>query len=891
MRESLTALNDAFERTWGVRLHGRIGINSGEVMAGDRLPGHLVVTGRTVIVAKRFEEAAAANEILISQATHRLVRNAVVAKRISDRVVNSGETLEGYALAEVRPHTPGRARRFDTPLVDREQEYGALLNAFESVVESRECHLVTVLGEAGVGKSRLVQEFAREVGTEATVVHGRCLSYGEGITYWPLAEVVRDILDSEGSTDAEQSKATIAGLLPGEARADLIAELIAEALGLSGTSVAGTEQTSWAVRRLFESLAQARPLVVVFDDLQWGAPTFIDLIAYLADHTRDAPVLLLCVARPELFDSHPDWGGGKRHAATTSLDPLHDDDTRRLITNLLGGRSLPAAVERRIADLAEGNALFTEELLAMLVDEKRLVRQDERWVAAGDLEDLRIPQEISAFLASRLERLPTGERTLMVRASVEGALFHYEALRELSPELSDSSLHRDLASLVRRDLIRPDRASFSGDDAYRFRHILIRDAAYDSLSKTTRADLHERFAEWLERAAEPRIREYEEIVGYHFEQACLCCRDIGTAGEEVRRLGASASERLESAGRRALARGDLPAAIQLLGRASDPRIVDEGRRARLLPELGAALIGTGSREQEAERILREARRLATAVQDDCADAHAVVQQQILVVLRAEDRAAEEATRAVSSVVPIFERYGDEHGLCRAWRLQGLVQWNAARAAAAIESLEQAATHARLAGDEDERSEILSWVATATVFGPTPVRAAMSRCEEIRVEVAGNPGSEGWALRSLAGLHAMDGDFDRAHQFLTEGNAIFEELGLTRYSAASDIDGIVEMLAGDLAAARSRLRSGYSYSRKWATRPSGRRRPPTWHRRSSRRAGPTRLCNSRRSAKTSAPPTTSSRRSCGEASGRESWQSTVASTRPKTLLARQWRSAS
>jgi class 3 adenylate cyclase len=678
MRQSLAALNETFEKTWGMRLQARIGINSGEVMAGDHLQGHLIVTGRAVTVAKRFEEAAAADEILISEVTHRLVRDAVVAERVSDRVVKGGETLEGYAIAEVRPHTAGRARRFDTPLVDREQEYRALLNAFESAVETRECHLLTVLGEAGVGKSRLVQEFAREVGAEATVLRGRCLPYGEGITYWPLAEVVRDILDSDGSTDAEESSALIAALLPGEERADLIADLISEVLGLSGTNVAGSEQTFWAVRRLFECIAQARPLVVVFDDLQWAEPTLIDLVDYLADHTRDAPVLLLCVARPELFDNRPEWGGGKRHAATTSLDPLRDDDTRHLITNLLGGGSLPAAVMKRIADLAEGNALFTEELLAMLVDDKRLVRDAGGWVAAADLGDLRVPQEINAFLAARLERVPEGERTLLVRGSVEGALFHYGALRELSPELSESSLHRDLASLVRRDLIRPDRASFSGDDAYRFRHILIRDAAYDSLSKATRAELHERFAAWLERAAGPRIREYEEIVGYHLEQAYLCRRVLGSADEEVRRLGAKASERLESAGRRALARSDLPAAIRLLGRASDPRIVDEGRRARLLPELGAALIGTGSREQEAERILTEARRLAAAAQDDCADAHALVQQQILLVFRAEDRAPEEATRAVASVIPIFERYGDEHGLCRAAPRAGALECCARR---------------------------------------------------------------------------------------------------------------------------------------------------------------------------------------------------------------------
>ena len=532
------------------------------------------------------------------------------------------------------------------------------------------------------------------------------------------------------------------------------------------------------------------------------------LVDHVGELSRDAPILLLCMARPEVFDSHPGWGGGKLHAASMLLEPLNDEDCRRLIANLVGRGPLPADVETRIAAAADGNALFAEELLAMLVDDELLAWRDDHWVVAGDLRDLPVPQTINSLLAARLEGLPDEERALLVQASVEGTLFHSGAIREIAPESSEATVDRILATLVRRDVVRPDRSSFPGDEAYRFRHILIRDAAYRSLSKAARADLHERFASWLERTAGARLREYEEIVGYHLEQAYLCRRDIGSADEEVRRLGASASERLESAGRRALARSDLPAAIQLLGRASDPGIVDDARRARLLPELGAALIGTGTQEETAERILAEATRLAVAAHDDVANAHALVQQQILLVFRAEDGATEKATRAVASVIPIFERHGDEHGLCRARRLQGLVQWNAARAAAAVESLEEAATHARLAGDEDERSEILSWVVTALVFGPTPVHAAIGRCEEIRVEVGGNPGSEAWALRCSRASTQWTAASIVARDLLTEANAIFEELGQTRYSAASDIDGIVEMLAGDLPAAERRLLSGY-----------------------------------------------------------------------------------
>ena len=292
MRESLATLNQDLERTWGVRLEGRIGINSGEVIAGDHLQGHGFVTGDVVNVAKRLEEAAATGETLIGEATHRLVRDAVVAERVSDRVVKGGETVEALKLVEVLPRAPGHTRRFDSPLVDREQELSSLRSVFASVLQNRACHLLTVLGSAGIGKSRLVQEFVADVGADATVLRGHCLPYGEGITYWPLAEVVREIVRTEGSADAEPSSAAIAELLPDEEKADLIGELISEALGLGGTGAGRGEETSWAVRKLFEALARRRPLVVVFDDLQWAEPTFIELVDYLAELSRDAPILL-----------------------------------------------------------------------------------------------------------------------------------------------------------------------------------------------------------------------------------------------------------------------------------------------------------------------------------------------------------------------------------------------------------------------------------------------------------------------------------------------------------------------------------------------------------------------------------------------------------------------
>ena len=388
--------------------------------------------------------------------------------------------------------SPARARRFDSPLVGREQQLGVLRSAFASVVHHRACRLLTVLGPAGIGKSRLVQQFADDLGEEATVLHGHCLPYGEGITYWPLTEVVREILRSEESSGSESSSAAIAELLPGEDKADLIGELIFDALGL-GSGGAGTgEVTSWAVRKLFEGIAQRRPLVIVFDDLQWAEPTFLALVEYLAEQSRDAPILLLCTARPELFDSHPAWAGGKIEAVPMLLEPLDDGDCRTLVANLLGRGPLPADAATRIAGAADGNALFAEELLAMLVDDDLLSWDGARWVAADGLLAVPVPTTFHTLLAARLEGLPSDERALLVLASVEGEIFHRSAFRELAPDVPDTFIERSLAGLVRRDVIRPDTSSFADDEAYRFRHLLIRDAAYRSLPKGRRAELHER---------------------------------------------------------------------------------------------------------------------------------------------------------------------------------------------------------------------------------------------------------------------------------------------------------------------------------------------------------------------------------------------------------------
>ena len=444
----------------------------------------------------------------------------------------------------------------------------------------------------------------------------------------------------------------------------------------------------------------------------------------------------------------------------------------------------------------------------MLIDDGLLERSEGGWALAGVSGTLPVPPTIQALLGARIDRLPEDDRTLLTHVSVEGALFHRESMRELAPVALRPVVDRSLGELVRRDLIRPERAAFGDDDAFRFRHILIRDAAYRSLPKATRAELHERFGGWLEEAHAGRLGEFEEIVGYHLEQAWRFRSELGDADDATIALAARAGDRLESAGRRALRRSDHRAAASLLERAAGLMPADAARRTALLPDLGATLIEAG-RLPDAERVLGEAVSAARSAGDVLALSHALVQQQMLGIRRGAPSAAEESSAVVDEVLPVFRAAGDEQGQCSALRLRGWEQWLLARADAAAEAWEEAAEHARAAGLEHERSDLLGWIASSLVWGPAPVRAAIERCEAIRDEVSGDLVARADILQPLAGLHAMEGRFEEARALIAAADAAFEELGRTLGSAVSHHAAMVELLAGDPVAAERLLRQGYA----------------------------------------------------------------------------------
>ena len=457
-----------------IGLQSRIGVNTGEVVAGE---GDALVTGDAVNVAARLEQNAEPGEILIGQETHQLVRDAVQVEPVELELKGKSAPVAAYRLLQIDSESAGLVRRLDSPIVGRERELQRLRDDFDNVVSQRSSYLFTLLGAAGVGKSRLVEEFIRETADRARIVRGRCLHYGEGITYWPLVEVLLQL-----GADAE-------GVL----------------------ALPSPNEAAVATRKLLEAQAAERPLVVVWDDIQWAEPTFLDLIEHIADWSRGAPIFVLCVARPELLELRPAWGGGKANATSLLLEPLDGDETSTLIDNLLSGADLLDTTRSRILQASEGNPLFVEEMLLMLQDN-------------GDSEVV-VPPTIQALLQARLDQLGGDERSVIERGAVEGEVFHRSPVAELASDQVRHGLDGHLAKLIRNELIRPETATMPGDDAFRFRHLLIRDAAYDSLPKETRADLHERFALWIDEHVQ--LVEQDEIVGYHLEQAVLYRRELG----------------------------------------------------------------------------------------------------------------------------------------------------------------------------------------------------------------------------------------------------------------------------------------------------------------------------------------------------------------------------
>jgi len=756
--DALRAVRAAVELRDAVEIGVRVGVNTGRVVTGS---GDTLVTGDPVNVAARLEQAAGLGEVLIGADTYRLVRDAVEVELLPPlEARGKSEPLTAYRLVAVTGEE-AYLRRFDAPLVGRSRESRLLADAWERVRAERACALFTILGAAGVGKSRLTQEFLASV--DATVVSARCLSYGEGITYWPAVEIVKQLLGDEPPDDL-----AVAALL--------------------GHGQATTDEIAFGVRKLLEARSAERGLVVLLDDLHWAEPAFLELVEQVADWSRGAPILLLCLARAELLDQRPGWSGGKLNATSVLLEPLVPEETDHLIEGLLGGDDLDPGLRRGILEAAGGNPLFVEEMLAM--------------VRERGGEDVSVPPTIQALLAARIDQLPRPEREALERGAVEGQVFHRGAVEALSADGMTVAGH--LLRLVRKELVRPSAAMVAGDEAFRFRHLLIRDATYEALPKSTRAELHELFANWIaEHGAE--LVELDELLGYHLEQAARYRFELGAPQPQ---LAARASAHLGAAGTRALERLDDHAAMNLLDRAAG--LLDDASpaRLRLLPRLAEAAHMIGD-IQRSEDLLAEAIDRAPAAGEAAAALRARIFASF--VHGHMGRAAlPTLLDELDQVLAETQAAGDEELTARALHSRGWFRLWLGRSDDGLADFLQALQAAGRASSPKLVDEASGGVAAAMRYGSTPwaeLEAFLDGQAQAVSRPTGSLGSDIHLHRPAA--LAARGDFAAARAYSAERVRQLEERGATfvLHSIAFNV-ATTELRAGDLASAERILRDAW-----------------------------------------------------------------------------------
>jgi DNA-binding SARP family transcriptional activator len=753
----IAALNEQLEREHGVGLEIRVGIESGEVVSTPTEPRQRLVTGEAVGIASRLEQAAQPGEIVLGQLAARLVDHAAVLEPLGElELKGKRDPVHAYRLIDVAPVAPAFESRLDAPLVGRKRELAALRRALKRAVDGGSTQVAVLIGTPGVGKSRLAGELTRRT-KGVTTLWGRCLSYGEGITYWPLREAL-------GQSGADGRHAVLEAL---EAETPLPAPEIA-----------------LLFRRFCETLARERPLIVVFDDVHWAEPTFLELVEHLADK-GSAPILVVCVARDELVVERPELLAERANATRIVLDALSANEVDALLDGL-GATSLETDQRARIAEAAEGNPFFLEQLLALALE--------------GGLTEGALPETVQALLAARLDRLGPGERAVLERGAVIGKEFRLDdVVALLEPEAAPTTeVH--VQALAARGFVRPTEQG-----EFRFRHVLVQEAVYRAAPKRLRAELHERSADRLDETA-PDMAELDEFVGYHLERAYRLRTELGESDRHTDQLAEDGGRRLGEAGFRAFKRGDMPATVSLLGRAVALLPTDDEFRNELMCELGIAQYSANSDTDASTAILDEAVAGALRARQRRVELRGRIEAAYVRLLTAPEGAARALLELAESAVPTFEAFDDARSLGRAWLLIGYVQGGIHGNHAAWEEAEQRALEYYRRASFPSYS-CLQQIAAALYWGPTPVALGMERCSNLLADETIGRFGRAAILPFLGGLHAQAGELSKGRALVDEAEHVLTELGAiaTAVVICGTVRADVELLAENLLAAETTLR--------------------------------------------------------------------------------------
>jgi class 3 adenylate cyclase/tetratricopeptide (TPR) repeat protein len=778
----------------------RVGVNTGEIVIAEE---DADLVGDAINTAARIEAECTPGEVLVGEPTWRLTRSAVDYEALGEVSVKGKEDPVGtyQVLATARDD------ELQTPFVGREAELAQLTRVFDAATRDGQAHLVTIVGDPGVGKTRLAAELGDHTSSRARTFELRVEQSGT-TSFGPVADLVRTTTGLDDSNDPGAVVDQIRDFLgPDVADASRLAPLLAGFVGAGPTR--STEESFWATRRLVEVLARDEPVVLVIDDVQWAEPLFLDLIEHLVDWVS-RPALLLGLARPELRELRPSLVEiGRRVSDVVNLEGLDAAATEALAARMLGTDELPDGLADRLPESTDGNPLFVRELVRMLVDDGVITRAGRGWELAIDSEAVDVPPTIQSLLASRIERMPTDERRLVEMASVVGTEFALGALRNLMPAVSPTEVEQTLERLRRKDIIEATGNYWGDEPLLRFHHVLFRDAAYRRLLKQRRVELHLQTARWTEETAARFAGEHQIAIAHHYERAHEYLTDLGSVDAETFAIGRRAAELLHIAAQSALDQDDLAAAGSLARRALARLDADARERSELLLIACEALLSSGDMRvgrpllDELAEIAAGSDRLESWV--DAFEGQWVVMTQPGQLGSAEPVVAEAADR--------LEKLDDQAGVAKARLVRALILARLGRVGDCEAELDQALTAARAAGDRRRITAVLGAAPPAALWGPSPVARAGGRCLDIirllRITSA-SPIVEATSIRCQGVLEAMRGRFDQARDLIERARTLVEDLGTTHGLFETEMfAGLVELLAGNPADAELHLRDAYS----------------------------------------------------------------------------------